>query len=137
MTKIMTYSRVAFILVLGTAAVGLSACSLLSEYSEVSGSSSTSGISAYRKGDYKTANTIFAKQYADNPSDLYALENLADSYSALGDYPNAVAYFQKLAATGKSASPQYYNEKISGKPTFTDLACYHLKQLSVKDANCT
>jgi hypothetical protein len=47
-----------------------------------------------------------------------------------------VLYFQKLAATGKNDHPQYYSEKLSGNPTFTDLACYDLKGLQAKDANC-
>ncbi|MDR3528530.1 MAG: tetratricopeptide repeat protein [Rhizomicrobium sp.] len=131
-----TFSKMTVIAMLGTTALALTACSALSSYSELGGGSSTSGVEAYRHGDYKTANTIFAKEYAEHPNDLYALDNLADSYSAIGDWNNAVLYFQKLAATGKNDHPQYYSEKLSGNPTFTDIACYHLKGLQAKDANC-
>lgn len=115
------------------------ACSnaVSSYYSEVGSDSGMSGIDAFAKRDYKKANEIFAKEYKDNPNDLYATLNLADSFSALGDRDNAIVLYQKLAASGKNEHPEFVYPKPNQNPTFTDMACYHLKELQVGDSNCS
>jgi tetratricopeptide (TPR) repeat protein len=107
-------------------------------FSEVSGSKvGMSGIHAFWNGDYKKANEIFADEYQRYPNDLYVLHNLAYSYSALGDREKAVPLFHKLAAAGHNEYPQHVAEIKGGHPSFTDVACFHLKRLQEADSNCT
>lgn len=107
-----------------------------SYYSEQGDGSYMTGFEALSRGDYKTARDIFAAEYQRNPDDLYAVFNLADSYNALGQYDKAVPLYRQLAAKGKDLHPDYSYEMPDSHPSFSDLACWHLKRLSIQDTNC-
>jgi hypothetical protein len=103
--------------------------------SETTDNGKSDGLTALWRGDYAKARDIFDAEHQRNPNDLYPTLNLADTYLYLQDRDKAVPLFQKLAAGDHNQHPERQND-MKGNPTFTEIACLHLKELQVSDPNC-
>ena len=63
--------------------------------------------SAYERGDFAQAQSLFEQAVQENPDDLPALEGLADSAFKLEDFKAAAKIYQKLIAQSKYPSQRF------------------------------